>query len=50
MLLMKSHLFKKKLIKKYNVEDMPIAASGTAEDVLSSLPSVTVGADGEVKL
>ena len=34
--------------KVYNVEDMPIAASGTAEDVLSSLPSVTVGADGEV--
>tara|TARA_B100001989_G_scaffold252539_1_gene234980 strand:- start:2422 stop:4947 length:2526 start_codon:yes stop_codon:yes gene_type:complete len=34
--------------KVYNIEDMPIAASGTAEDVLSSLPSVTVGADGEV--
>ena len=36
--------------KVYNVEDMSMAAGGTAEDVLSSLPSVTVSTEGEVSL
>jgi len=36
--------------KVYNVEDMSIAVSGTAEDVLSSLPSITVNTEGEVSL
>ena len=36
--------------KVYNVEDMSIAVSGTAEDVLSSLPSITVSTEGEVSL
>ena len=34
--------------KVYNVEDMSIAASGTAEDVLNNLPSVSIDTDGNV--
>jgi len=36
--------------KVYNVEDMAIATSGTAEDVLNNLPSVSVDTEGNISL